>query len=213
MSRYSALFSQTCLRGLAAAALLAPLASCTSSQLNGVSPSYLIIENLEASSGAQPSELGNVLASDVLTIVGQGAEARATIFEDGGVVQFRLGLRDPGSIDAPSTPSSANFITLDRYHVRYIRADGRNTQGVDVPYEFDGAATATVGASGGSLTFTLVRLQAKVEAPLRSMVGLSGAFALSTIAEVTFYGHDQAGREVSATGHISVTFADWGDPS
>jgi hypothetical protein len=29
---------------------------------------------------------------------------------------------------------------------------------------------------------------------------------------VTFYGHDQTGREVSATGNIDVTFANFGDP-
>ena len=32
------------------------------------------------------------------------------------------------------------------------------------------------------------------------------------IAEVTFYGTDQAGNDVTVTGTISVTFADFGDP-
>ena len=35
---------------------------------------------------------------------------------------------------------------------------------------------------------------------------------ISTLAEVTFYGTDQAGRDVVATANISVNFADWGDP-
>ena len=35
---------------------------------------------------------------------------------------------------------------------------------------------------------------------------------ISTIAEVTFYGHDQTGREVQVQGLTSVNFADWGDP-
>ena len=35
---------------------------------------------------------------------------------------------------------------------------------------------------------------------------------ISTIAEVTFYGRDQAGNEVSVTGSISVNFSDFGDP-
>ncbi len=47
-------------------------------------------------------------------------------------------MKDPGSTASPSTPTSANFITVTRYHVKYVRTDGRNTQGVDVPYEFDG---------------------------------------------------------------------------
>ena len=60
--------------------------------------------------------------------------------------------------------------------------------------------------------FTLVRVQAKQEAPLKALVGNGGAIAISTIAEVTFYGTDQAGRPVSVTGQISVDFNDWGDP-
>ena len=53
---------------------------------------------------------------------------------------------------------SNNEITITRYHVSYRRADGRNTQGVDVPYAFDGAATATVPATGNvSIGFELVR--------------------------------------------------------
>jgi len=39
-----------------------------------------------------------------------------------------------------------------------------------------------------------------------------GALIISTIAEVTFYGHDQVGNQVSVTGTISVNFADWADP-
>ena len=35
---------------------------------------------------------------------------------------------------------------------------------------------------------------------------------ISTIAEITFYGHDQTGREVITTGRISVHFANFGDP-
>ena len=64
-----------------------------------------------------------------------------------------------------------------------------------------------------SAGLTLVRLQAKSEAPLKALIGGNGAFAISTIAEITFYGQDQAGREVSVTAKISVTFADWGDPA
>ena len=43
--------------------------------------------------------------------------------------------------------------------------------------------------------------------------GLGGSVVISTLADVTFYGHDQAGRETSVTGQISVNFADWGDPN
>ena len=86
-------------------------------------------------------------------------------------------------------------------------------QGVDVPYAFDGAITATVTNTPVQVTFTLVRIQAKEEAPLHALAGAGGAIAISTIADVTFYGRDQAGNDVSVTGSIGITFADWGDPS
>jgi hypothetical protein len=200
---------------LALAALLAQ-PGCTSQQRDSQSPSYLVLANLEAASGATPQEFGNVLSSDVLTRVKQtidGEEVRVpTIFADGATASFILALRDPGTDSSPTTPSPANFITVTRYHVKFVRSDGRNVQGVDVPYEFDGAATGTVTAAGGGVGITLVRNQSKAEAPLASLVNGGGAGYISTIAEVTFYGTDQAGREVSVTGKISVNFADWGDP-
>jgi hypothetical protein len=58
----------------------------------------------------------------------------------------------------------------------------------------------------------LVRAQAKLEAPLKALAGGGGSIIISTIAQVTFYGRDQAGNDVSVTGQISVNFADWGDP-
>jgi hypothetical protein len=200
---------------LALAAAVAFHAGCTSTQTDGVSPSYLIVNSLEAASGAEPDDFGGTLASDVITLVssGSGTGKVATVFADLGEVNFSLGLKDPGSATSPTVPSTSNFITVDRYHVQFIRADGRNTPGVDVPYAFDGAFTVTVSGSGATASLTIVRIQAKEEAPLRALAGNGGAQAISTIAEVTFYGHDQAGREVSAVARISVNFADWGDPS
>ena len=59
--------------------------------------------------------------------------------------------------------------------------------------------------------FDLVRLQAKLERPLRNLAGGGGLIVISTIAEVTFYGADQAGNDVSITGSIDVKFSDFGD--
>jgi hypothetical protein len=199
--------------------LVVPLASCTSTQLDGKSPAYLIINSLGASPGAQPDEFGGVLASDVVTLVKVGQDAdmndlfAPTIFEDLGQVSFRLALKDPGSSSSPNVPTSANAITVTRYRVDYVRSDGRNTPGVDVPYGFDGAMTVTVGAEGANATMSIVRLQAKLEAPLKALAGGGGAIVISTLANVTFYGRDQAGREVSVSGSIGVNFSDWGDPS
>jgi hypothetical protein len=101
-------------------------------------------------------------------------------------------------------------VTFTRYRVAYRRADGRNTPGVDVPYPFDSAATFTVGEEDVTVTFQLVRHTAKEEAPLRALS--NNATIIQTIAEVTFYGRDQAGNEVSATGNIGIAFGNFGDP-
>jgi hypothetical protein len=123
-------------------------------------------------------------------------------------------LKDVGTPTNPTAPSSNNLITFTRYRVVYQRADGRNQPGVDVPYPFDGVATFTVGTQPVTASFMLVRIQAKQEAPLRALRSelSGGAYSISTLAEITFFGADQAGNEVSASGTVGVNFADWGDP-
>jgi hypothetical protein len=160
---------------------------------------------LMGASGAQPGSFTTVVQSDVLTIV----NSAPTIFADPGQASFALALKDPGSSTSPNGPTTNNFITITQYHVKYVRSDGRNVEGVDVPYSFDGAVTTTVSDTA-SVSFTLVRNQAKLEAPLKAL-SLSGLI-VSTIAQVTFYGHDQTGREISVTGNIEVSFGNFGDP-
>jgi hypothetical protein len=196
-----------------AAALTLPISGCTSAQTTGLSPAYLIVNSLLAASGATPDKFGGTLPSDVITLVQVNGTSSPTVFEDLGQATFTLALKDPGSLTTATTPSTTNFITLTRYHVQYLRSDGRMTPGVDVPYPFDGGMTVTVTDSGAVASFTLVRVQAKGEAPLKALANGGGANTISTIAEVTFYGADQAGRAVSVTGRVGVTFSDWGDPA
>jgi len=179
--------------------------SCGSMTREGTASSYLVIAALDAASGADPEDFAGDLESDVVTVV----DGVGTIFGDTGRVSLVLALKDPGPSGAPLTPTPNNAITVDRYRVRFLRSDGRNREGVDVPYGFDGAFTATV-FDETQASFTLVRAQAKAEAPLAAIA--NGFLVLSTIAEITFYGHDQTGREVITTGRIGVHFANWGDP-
>lgn len=194
---------QRAILGAAFVAAFTVLPGCTSRQMEGASSSYLIVDALNASPG-DLDEFSGQLDSDVLGLNG--------VVSDVAKVDLRLGLKDPGTTTNPSSPTSANFITITRYHVKYVRTDGRNTQGVDVPYEFDGGASVTVrdGASISTLVITLVRAQAKLEAPLLALRNQGGQVILSTIAEVTLYGTDQAGREVSVMSKITVAFADYG---
>ena len=190
-------------------------ASCGDVARSGKSPSFLVIDLLMASSGARPGEFGNVLASDVVTLVSQtvGTEQVQvpTVFEDVGQAALRIVLKDQGNPGATAAPSNLNALKVNRFRVVYKRADGRSTPGVDVPYPFDGAITATVTNTPVTVSFTIVRLQAKLEPPLKALAS-GGAIVISTIADITFYGEDLAGNAFQTTGSISVNFANWGDP-
>jgi hypothetical protein len=187
---------------LLAAALAS--ASCGDMSRTGRAPVILVVDNMAASAG-EDDDFTGVLLSDVST--GGG------VFNDNGRADFRITLKNPGNITSPLAPSALNDVTLTRYRVRYLRSDGRNTEGVDVPYAFDGGLTTTVtGQAGGQAVFLLVRHTAKREPPLRNMWEGGGLRLLTVIAEVTFFGHDQAGNEVTAVGNITITFGDFADP-
>jgi hypothetical protein len=187
--------------------------SCNQGTRETRSSSFLVIEQFQAASGAAPTTFSNTLASDVVTNVkvAGSEDVRPSVFEDAGRVIMRLGFKDPGIPSNPSTPTSANFITVTHYKVVYRRTDGRNTPGIDVPYPFEGGVTFSV-LDIGAATFTLVRGQAKLEPPLVALRGGGGAVLIGTIADVTFYGHDQTGSTVAVTGSMFINFADFGDP-
>ena len=103
-------------------------------------------------------------------------------------------------------------MTITRYHVSYRRADGRNVQGVDVPFAFDGATTVTVQGGGtASVGFELVRNIAKEESPLVQLGQPFNGTIITTFADVTFYGADQVGNDINVTGSIQVDFGNFGD--
>jgi len=187
-----------------AVALTAVLAatSCSDKVLQGKGSSYLVIDALEAASGASSGSFETLLQSDVLT--------KGGVLEDLGRVTLHIAMKDVTATTG-TEPTANNVITVNRYHVDFVRADGRSTQGVDVPYSFDGAVTGTIGPESTSLTFSLVPVQRKLEAPLLALRNQGGAIAILSIANVTFYGFDQTGNTVSVRGSITVNFADWAD--
>ncbi|HEY3885161.1 MAG TPA: hypothetical protein VGL62_08135 [Vicinamibacterales bacterium] len=206
--RRKAVWGSTATAGIAVllGAASAILFSGCAQARQGDSASYLIVTSLTGSNGCGASGgagSGSVLDSDV-----QCGTTTPPVFpvQDEGQATFQLALKDPGSDTSPTTPTTANDITLTQYHVDYTRTDGQNVQGVNVPYSFDGALTATVSGST-SVGFTLVRVQAKEEAPLAAMVGNN--IPMTVLATVTFYGHDQVGRDVSVSGSIEITFANF----
>lgn len=203
------------LMGLAAIAAIAASAGCGDLVTQGRSPVQLTIVSLQAASGADPEELGETLLSDVITNVTQTINGESveipSVFNDLGSAELVLILKNPGDPASPTIPSSLNQVTITRYRVIYRRTDGRNTPGVDVPFPIDSAVTVTIPADGSATTsFQIVRHAAKEEAPLKAL-GTNGDI-ISTVAEVTFYGRDQVGNDVSATGMIGIDFGNFADP-
>ena len=197
---------------LAVAATVLLLSSACGSELlrTGRAPAYLIINAIELTNGAT-EDAGANLNSDVQTLVDvtiNGVSTKQpTVFDDLGVATIRAELKNE-----TLASTAMNSITITKYHVTYRRSDGRNTPGVDVPFAFDGGVSVTVPAGGTTtVPFTAVRRQAKLEPPLKNMIGGGGLIIVSTIADVTFYGRDQNGNEVTVTGSFDVTFADFGD--
>jgi hypothetical protein len=172
----------------------------------------LVVNQLQAASGGghAANQMGGTLFSDVQVLVTtpdpcSPASPCRTLFSDSGQATLSLAAKN---VDIQ--PTSNNQVTLTRYHVDFVRADGRNTPGVDVPYGFDGAVTATIPAGPAvAVTFELVRHTSKEEAPLVQLV--SSPAIIHTIARITFYGRDLVGNDISVTGSIGVDFGNFGD--
>jgi len=189
------------------AACMVSLVSCGGEMLRtGRSPVFLVVDSVSAS--PQGGSETAFLTSDVRKDDG-------SVVNDNVTVTVRSVAKNP---DVSATP--INAVTLTRYHVEYRRTDGRNTPGVDVPYGFNGGLSVTITpGQTAEATFEIVRHQAKLEPPLKNMDGfnaagarsISGAGFLSTIAEITLYGRDQNGNEVSVAARLDVHFGDFAD--
>jgi hypothetical protein len=81
---------------------------------------------------------------------------------------------------------------------------------VDVPFPFSGAATATVTVGGTTtIGFEIVRHVAKLESPLVQLE--NNRDIITTICDVTFYGKDLVGNDITVTGSIQIDFGNFGD--
>jgi hypothetical protein len=129
-----------------------------------------------------------------------------SIFDDNGIVELTA-----QSKDQSQNGSTFDSVVIERYRVTYVRADGRNVPGVDVPYPFDGGVNFTVPFDGTSAksAFVLVRHSAKTESPLRELA--QTGILIATIAQIDFFGHDLAGRAIQVTGYMNIVFGDFGN--
>ena len=198
------------------ALVVAGATSCGDVVRQGSSPVYLVIDTLGAiRGGSSVTQATSNLLSDVITNATTPAPCSSanpcpTVFDDTGSVTLRAPLKDIGGGSTALTPTTNNEVTINRVTVEYVRADGRNTPGVDVPYPIDGAVTGTIPAGGTlQLSFEIVRHTAKQESPLAEL--RTSPNIISTTARVTFYGRDRVGNNVSVTGTIQINFGNFGD--
>jgi len=204
------------LRLVGIVAAIAATASCGDVVRNGRAPVIIVVDSMAGASGKTTGgTFVNPLASDVLTLITTPLPCSTdkpcpTVFNDDGQVAMHLELKDQGASTTPSVASANNQVTITRYHVHYTRADGHNTPGVDVPFDFDGAVTGTIPASGSvNIPFEIVRSAAKQESPLVQLIA-SGT-VITTITEVTFYGTDLVGNAISAKAQMTIDFANFAD--
>jgi hypothetical protein len=129
--------------------------------------------------------------------------------------------------------SAVEHVYLESYEVRYFRTDGRNQEGVDVPFRITGPLGSVRfhtpeagGETQATVSITLVRHQAKLEPPLRNLqldpdsplnetgqgtsgVTFPGSVILTVVAEVTVFGRTVQGAALQAKGRVNITFADF----
>jgi hypothetical protein len=177
--------------GLAAlAAVITATASCGDVVRSNDSSVMLVVNSLTV--GGSATHVSDVVSNTGSTV------------NDSASAQLAVSMKD---FTAPS--STNNQVTISRYRVEYRRADGRNTPGVDVPFPFDGAVTLTIAAgSAGTFGFEIVRHVAKEETPLVQL--RFNPNVISTITDVTFFGTDLVGNDVSAKGSMQINFTNLG---
>jgi hypothetical protein len=143
---------------------------------------------------------GDFLLSDI-SVAGAAVNDNATL-------KIRNSNKNPLQV----TTSNYSDAMMQRYTVSYFRSDGRNAEGVDVPYSFQGALAGIVPVgSSVDMSLVLVRHQAKLEPPLSQLRGLGGAVVMTAFAKITIFGETISGDVVSAEVNVSVTFADFPD--
>lgn len=179
------------------------LISCNPIENDTTSASLLIVQDLSGKD-VEGNDV-NFLQSDVLHVdPSSGAE---TIFADIASATLTAELINPLSTVGAS---QYNSIKIERYVVSYMRADGKSTEGVDVPYAFEGYLSVVVDAGASvEIPFVIVREVAKAEPPLVNLSEGRDVGVLEVQAKVEFYGQDLTNREVKATGYLTIFFANY----
>ncbi len=174
------------------------------------------VENLTTSS--TKIILSAITGSDI-----DGKEGSTTVFSDvskGGII-----VNDVGSIAISAVPLNPmqeestyyQDVIVDQVDVEYSRTeDGRNVQGVDVPFSFSQKVNLLIEVGKSEdLGFVIVQHVAKLESPLIELrTWTNQEKVLKLEAKVTVYARDVAGNRLEpVSGTISIWCSDFADSS
>jgi hypothetical protein len=179
------------------------LPACNPLEKNTTSSSFIVVESIlgKDASGAT----ADFVQSDVL----KEADTGSYVTSDSVAVTLRANLLDPNPV---VNPTAYQDITLDRYIVTYTRTDGKNREGVDVPYSFEGSLSHLLKIDASTaINIIAVREVAKLEPPLVALAQNRAEGVIQVTARIEFYGHDLANHTVKGEGSISIYFANYQD--
>jgi hypothetical protein len=185
--------------------------ACTEVEDESESASLLVVSNVNGIPGGEGEEEGVPLLSDVCDSAETSDPALCTVFNDNAEITFDNEFLQIGP-GAGFIPSFMNDIIVTQFRVDFVRANSRNTPGIDVPFGIDGTMNVRVPINGTVIApILVVRHVAKREPPL-SELSFGSEGVLTANAQMRFFGHDIAGRNVSAVGFLEVHFANFGEP-
>ena len=152
----------------------------------------------------------------LMTAINSGAPLDSdVIISSGGVCPDLVNLRLENHFKNPGVTNTGfrHDFTVERYEVRYFRSDGRNTQGVDVPYSITGkVAQEVIEESAATLALEVVRRQAKFEPPLLQLRDSGTMIVFTAFAEVTLHARTTTGEVLNpVSANLQIDFANFVD--
>jgi hypothetical protein len=187
------------LKTLAVAAAFLALAGCNTISQDTESSSMIVVMSITGKN--MDGDTVAYLQSDIL-----GSDGLVRV--DNATANIVVRLINPDPLNGPS---QFNDVVLTSYRVTYELATGPGTPGTDVPLPFDGNFSTVLCPVDEEVAvpFVVVLEAAKQAAPLNALIGT--ATVLERKAKIEIFGHDLTDHPVTATGYLTIYFADYQD--
>jgi len=183
------------------------LASCVAKENDTTSASFLVINSLTGNDLAGEPGSSTVFC-DVYT--------SDSIINDNAVASVTTLTYNPLEDSVEHDITFYMNVIVDQVDVEFMRTDGRNVEGVDVPYRFTQPMNTLVAVDQAvEIPFVLIRHVAKLEPPLLALREVtSQGIVLQLVAKVTLHGKDLGGHRVApVSGYVSVWCSNFADPA